>query len=159
MLFNLADPWTNHFGSEEFATYEFGSTRIDSVLVSQELTRHITRIGYSPVGLFVPTDHRAVIIEFAVLDMFGAHVDNIPAVRFRGTTSTNIAAATKLIDTAYKHLLANNAFARGDKLDPEDPSSTIQVESLDQLIGEAGVAGDAANSGRRPEWRSSPLVQ
>lgn len=91
--------------------------------------------------------------------MFGAHVDNIPAVRFRGTTSTNIAAATKFIDTAYKHLLANNAFARGDKLDPEDPSSTIQVESLDQLIGEAGDAGDAANSGRRPEWQSSPLVQ
>lgn len=48
----LVDPWPARYPThDEFPTFEFGSRRIDAVLLSRRLIPSTLHIGYSPVGV------------------------------------------------------------------------------------------------------------
>jgi hypothetical protein len=161
---DLVDPWLTFYPHHpEFPTFELGTQRIDSILVSRRLLPSIERIGYSPVGGLFLTDHRTVMLEFNTNNLFGNDTDPLPAmVVSRGVRTKDLQSVTTFIATMHSHLAANNAFKRAMTLTDSTvgaSSQTALVENLDRLIGEAGDQGDRACRRRRPHWYSISIVQ
>lgn len=156
----LIDPWQAHYPTQpEVATYEFGTRRIDAVLVSRNLIPSTVHIGYSPVGLMAQSDHRALIIEFDTKMLFGKILEPLPSLAARGVRSKDKQSVITFVDNMYSHLLENNAFHRGKYLNTADRFEVPLAESLDKLTGEAGDIADAKCIRRRPTWFSIEVVQ
>lgn len=158
---NLVDPWTSQFpGYPEIATHERGRTRIDSILISQRLLPLVRRICYTPVGYLFPSDHRGVIVELDAHQLFGALSDMMTASPHRGVQSQDRSAVQTFVERMHAHLLAQDAFRRGQNLhDRASIEDSTAVEALDQLIGEAGDIAEARCTKRRPTWFSLPLAK
>jgi hypothetical protein len=157
---DLLDPWLTTYPSHrDFATFEFGNRRIDATLVSRRLLPYITHIGYSPVGLMSNSDHRALMVSFNTKLLFGQTLDQLPAITTRGVRSKDKMSITTFIETMHQHLLANNAFSRGQRLLLSDSQNHDLAEALDRLIGEAGDSGEKKCRRRRTPWFSNTLVR
>lgn len=160
LKYDLIDPWSHVYPHHpEIATFEFGSRRIDSILLSRSLIHNVRKIGYSPVGLMSLSDHRAIIIEFDTKQLFGNILDPLPTIAARGVRTKDIQSVTTYVETMHSHLLANNAFERGHTLITSNGFDSELVENLDEIIGISGDMGDARCHRRRPQWYSISLVQ
>lgn len=161
--FDLVDPWSSTFPEhEEFATYERGSTRIDSVLLSRRLLPSVLRIGYTPVGLLFNSDHRGLILEFSKKCLLGDDLDMLPSPPSRGIRSNDKKAVQTYIEALHSHLKANNAFRRGVALAQSQVpqgNSIREVEKLDRLVGEACTLAESRCRKRRSSWFSTPLAR
>ena len=160
---NLSDPWLQFYpNTPNFATYECGQHRIDSVYVSHNLLPMVESIGYSPVGLLASSDHRAIFMKLSTEKLFGSKVCLVHPT-LRHVRSNDKQSGTTFVETMYNHLSQHNAFRRGQQLDVIVSSPMIHqiklVESLDSLIGQAGDLGERRSRKRRPEWYSIDLVQ
>lgn len=152
---DLVDPWaTTYPNHPEFPTYERGSKRIDSILMSRALLPAVHSISYTPVGLLCNTDHRGVILELNTRQLFGDDRDRLPNVTHRGVRICDKQSVQKYIEVMYAHLLAQNAFERAKTLERPSLSDSNLVLSLDSLLGEAGDIGDKKCFRRRPQWFS-----
>ena len=113
---NLADPWLQHYPENpNFATYERGSNRIDSTLVSHRLLNSVRAIAYSPIGFFANSDHRAVFLKMSRRQLF-THNSGAPSTIPRNVRSNDKQAVTTYIETMYAHLKEHNAFIRASKI-------------------------------------------
>lgn len=157
---DLIDPWFKTYpGHPEIATFEFGSRRIDAVLVSRRLYPTIRHIGYSPVGLLTSSDHRALIVEFGKKGIFGSCSEVFPSLNARGVRTKDRQSVTTFVEAMHAHLLQNNAFHRSMVLTTSQGFDSELAENLDELVGIAGNIGDKRCRRRRPQWYSIPLVQ
>ena len=156
---NLVDPWLMRYPDDcNFATYEHGSNRIDSVFISQELIPAVESVRYSPGGWLCSTDHRAVVLSFDTAQLFGKQ--NFPMIPMlaRGVRSNDRISVSKFVEVMHHHLLEQNAFARGKQLSPNDNRAAQLVEQLDALVGEAGNLAEQRCHRRRSHWFSSQLA-
>lgn len=158
---NLVDPWAKtHPDDLDFATFEFGQHRIDSVFVSLGLQEAITAVRYTPGGMLFSTDHRAVILEFNTNVLFGKTlIDPTNHQTERLLRSKDKISVTTFVETMYQHLLHHNAMERSARLEATSEASAHELaEQLDQLVGEAGEAAERRLRKRRKPWYSSKLV-
>lgn len=160
LQYDLIDPWTIIYPDHpDVATFEFGSKRIDAVIVSRRLIPHISCIGYTPVGLFSQSDHRAVLISFHTKALFGNLLESLQSPASRSVRSKDRTTVTTFVETMHQHLLDNNAFKRGDTLANSDAFESGLAESLDKIVGEAGDIGEHKCQRRRLTWFSTSIVQ
>jgi hypothetical protein len=151
---NLTDPWLQHHpDNPNFATYERGSNRIDSALISHRLLKSVCAIAYSPVGYLSNSDHRTLFIKMSRRQVFRYNT-TAPSLVPRNVRSNDKQSVTTYIDTMYAHMQQHNVFRRAAQL-MEAESPTSIVESLDMIIGQAGDLGEKRCRRRRPEWYST----
>lgn len=142
----------------DFATYENGKHRIDSVLISHDFTPLVKSVRYTPGGLLCTTDHKAVLLKFETRSLFDSNNNPMTAPAHRGVKSRDRSAVTTFVEKMHAHLLAQNAFERGKSLDPQNTMYVELVETLDTLVGEAGNIGERKGHPRRPLWYSNKLA-
>lgn len=133
--------------------------RIDATIVSRRLIPTISSIGYTPVGVFTHSDHRAILVSFSTKALFGNIVDPLPTIATRSVRCKDKQAITTYIETMHEHMLNNNAFKRSKILAGSDAFETGLAESLDHLVGEAGDIGENKCKQRRSTWFSQTTVR
>ena len=147
---HLVDPWvTKNPNLLDFATFESGSHRIDSVFVSQNIQDAVVAVQYSPVGLMCSTDHRAIIVSFETRQLFGDMHQAFPKLQARSVRSNDRQATTTFIEAMHAHLKEHNVFNRSSMLMLSSTEDCELVEQLDTLIGEAGNLGEKRSTRRR----------
>jgi len=160
--FHLSDPWlTSHPESDDFATYQRGRTRIDSVLISHSLIEHIHSIAYTPVGHLTNSDHRGILLTMFTNSMFQTS-SSIPETRLpRAVRSKDPQSVTKFIETAHSFLHQRRAFDLALTINTNKTNTDLStsVERLDALIGHAMDFAERKCRKRRATWYSIPLVR
>ena len=155
----LTDPWDQRYPAHpSFHTHRYGSKRIDSILVSHRLLPAINSIGYAPFDYLIDSDHRAVVISFDIIKLFGDDVDLLSPSSFRGVRTSDKVSCKTYIEKMYTHLAQNNAFELRRQLDDNSGSPDL-AETLDRLVGQGGDSADKACRRRRPEFYSQHLVK
>ena len=156
---NLIDPWlSSNPNDSDFATFEQGKHRIDSIFISQDIYHSVTSIRYTPGGAICSTDHRAVIIDFHTKTLFGTTISPPQVLTPRGARSKDKRAVTTFIEAMHHHLKAQNAFERSKILDTKNDDDHRLVEIIDQLVGEAGDVGEKRCRRRREPWYSTQIT-
>lgn len=155
----LTDPWTALYPQfENFHTYQRGASRIDSVLMSHELVETIKNIGYSPFNWFTTSDHRALLIDFDMTRLFCDQTNMLHPTSLRGLRSNDKNQVATFINHCHDHLMQNNAFAKISHL--KDRTLTPnQVETLDELLGQAFTAAQNRCKRRRNPLYTTKLAQ
>ena len=65
--FNLIDIFEQkHSKNKEFNTHKCGRNRIDYILVSEELTTYITKVGYEPFDARIQSDHSGMYMDLSL---------------------------------------------------------------------------------------------
>jgi hypothetical protein len=158
---DLTDPWIHlHPDHESFSTYSRGNTRIDAILCSHSILRHIQHIGYSPFNWLTNSDHRTLVVDFDTKALFGNHDNPLPNLKLRGIKSNDRQQVYDFIVQWHDHLAANNVFDRIASL-TSDPTgtSTVEVELLDRLIGQGGDSAERSCRRRRQPMFTTRLAQ
>jgi hypothetical protein len=87
---NLVDLYTEkHEDYQEFPTHENGSKKIDYLLCTRNLVKHITKVGYLHYEEAFESDHRAVFCDISEDILINTPEPTIERVRMIGTNSTN----------------------------------------------------------------------
>jgi hypothetical protein len=158
---DLTDPWIHAYPDyESFSTYSRGTTRIDSILCSHTLLRHIRSIGYSPFNWLTNSDHRTLVVDFDSATLFGIPDNPLPTLHLRGIKSNDRQQVYKFVKQWHDHLDANNVFARIAAI-TEDPTGTspMEVEALDRLIGQGGDSAELSCQRRRAPMFTTRIAQ
>ena len=109
------------------------------------------------------SDHRTLFASVSLTRLFATNKqDPLRPIQQRKVRSNDQRSVTTFIEAMHSHLLRNNAFNLGARLetsDPMDASSSRLVETIDIIIGQAGDHGEKKCCPRRKEWYSVPLVR
>ncbi|MFM8621857.1 MAG: hypothetical protein ACKOB3_00515, partial [Holophagaceae bacterium] len=161
--FQLIDPWmTFNPQYPNFATYEWGKERIDSVLISQRLLPALLNISYTPVGFLNNTDHRGILLDWKTDVLFGNRIDTSECYAARLVRANDRTTVTRYIEETYDHMFFNNAFERMKSLETAEAITQEHLETLeklDDLMGEASQIGENRCPKRRSAWFSQKLVR
>jgi hypothetical protein len=157
---NLIDPWTVlYLQFESFNSYQRGSTRIDSLLISHDLIDSIRHIGYSPFNWFTSSDHRAILVDFDTRLLFRDKVDLLHLPRLRGLKSNDKQQVAGFIEHCCQaHLMHNGAFDHLESL-LDGNLHPQQVESIDKIPGQAIYSAESKIRHRRHPFFSAKLAQ
>ena len=146
---NLSDPWyLQHPQHKQFATQEFGSKRIDSILISYRLSGSIRAIGYGPFGQVTNSDHRPLFVDFHSQALFGDDTAVLRPTLFRPFHSRDRQAVTTYIEHMYSYLQAHSVFELQQALDDNTQDISI-VETVDSILGDSQTLAIAACRKRR----------
>ena len=86
------------------ATYQRGSTKIDYIFVTKRLLSSVRASSILPLNDGYLSDHRALVVDFDPMGLFGDTTSDIVPPATRLLTSTNPRAIHKYIDHIKKHI-------------------------------------------------------
>ena len=126
------------------ATYQRGSTKIDFVLITPRLSKAVRAATILPFCDGYISDHRALVVDFCPLEMFGDTTTKLVAPAGRRAVSTSPRAVSAYVQEMRKHFEDNDLMSRRDALETATANKTWAAddcqtlyESLDGL-GEDG---------------------
>lgn len=146
--FHLIDLMYKLTNKDDFNTYLRGSSRIDYILCTESIASSALAGCYEPFQFRVKGDHRNMVVDFDVQQLFGNPTYHIASPTQREFQSTDIARGRKYITLKHSYLQAKNFGSRLDSLCQNwDPQV---AESLDRDFQRASKAA-AKRCTRRPQ--------
>jgi hypothetical protein len=136
------------------ATYQRGSKKIDFVLLSPRLVEAVVGVSILALHDGYLSDHRALIVDFDALLLFGGPTSSIIAPLERRLTSTNpraIHAYTTHMRSLFEtHRIVEKVAALSEKSanDQWGPAETLEWEKIDETLDRgrrAALLGRPAN--------------
>ena len=141
-------------------THQSGSVKIDFVLITPRLRNAVIAASILPYCDGYLSDHRALVVDFDALEMFGDTTSPIVSPMDRRLTSTNPKAVHIYITAWRIYLAAHNLVQRVDELQKSSKEgkwcdeSVMEYEVIDQLLSEGRSMGEnkcpPKNSGAYP---------
>jgi hypothetical protein len=139
----LVDPLTlQHSDSPPPPTYSRGSSRLDYILVSQRVVKHVTRSGILPYNSFFLSDHRPCFIDIDSESLFQSQTFPIAPAQQRGLQLYDPRVVEK-----FEGLLKQVEYHKLERKinDHHQQSLTVigsldlhkEYETIDKLLGES----------------------
>ena len=156
----LVDLFSVRLGSPTIPpTYQRGTKRLDYVLMSPSLVPKIQAAGYDPFGYRLPSDHRAMFLDFRTDLLFDQVLPGISSNSKRDFSTSTPGVVPAYVTYKIKYLNDHRFFERLTVLgDTERPNHDL-AERLDRDFQRASLhAARLCTKKPRPPW-SPQLAQ
>ena len=159
------------FPSEKLpATYERSHRCLDMVAISSNIPQSaVTAVGYLPFCNPLPSDHRAIFVDFDANALFGTHIPDLTRSSFKHFSTRNMRQANKYLDNLRKHYKVNNMYDKVCNLKQEIlsadelkyPTLIYKCKQLEKKSRELMVASEKKlykGKYQSAHWSSRKLV-
>lgn len=142
-------------------TYSRGTTKIDHIMITPNISEHIRTIGMTGYGTNINADHRALFIDIDINTFLHGKPEYLTPPQHRQVTTKDPRIVVEYITEVAKYLDDHNYTARIEKVIAMDNNSelaTVEIEKIDRDMTRARMQA-SKKLGRRYKAGWSPKLQ
>lgn len=141
--YDLVDLMANHLDTTTFNTHISGQERIDFVLCDPWISQTLTSGCYEPFKFRTKGDHRNILLDFNVHELFGNPTYRLHTNATRDFTTKCTSSVIQYVSAKFKYLQEHNFASRLHEVENNwNPSA---IEQLDQDFQRSGIHASHLN--------------